>query len=56
MLGSNLADGALYCKVLRDSKTVINDVEFDLINKPYYILVAAGSEIRREYLILKKAL
>lgn len=46
LINSNVIDGALYCKVLRDTKTTINDKEFDLVNTKYYLLIATGETLK----------
>lgn len=37
-------DGVISCQFWRDKVTMIKDRKFDLVNKPYYLLLAAGSE------------
>lgn len=46
LVNHSLIDDTLYCKVLRDAKTRVNNVDFDLINNKYYLLVAAGKRTK----------
>ncbi|KAK5648790.1 hypothetical protein RI129_003682 [Pyrocoelia pectoralis] len=46
LVNHSLIDDTLYCKVLRDAKTRVNNVDFDLINNKYHLLVAAGKRIK----------
>lgn len=42
LLNHSFINDVIYCKVRRDAKTLVNGLEFDLSNKKYYLLVAAG--------------
>ncbi|KAK2589300.1 hypothetical protein KPH14_007851 [Odynerus spinipes] len=43
---SSIKDGLISCKFWRDKVTMIKDRKFDLINKPYYLLLATGSDLK----------
>ncbi|XP_022913819.1 putative ferric-chelate reductase 1 homolog [Onthophagus taurus] len=45
LLSSSIEDGAIFCRVQRDAITTVNDVQFDLVNTKYNLLVAAGKSI-----------
>ncbi|XP_035740364.1 putative ferric-chelate reductase 1 homolog isoform X1 [Vespa mandarinia] len=42
----SLDDDLITCKFWRDKITVIQDHKFDLVNKPYYLLLVHGSEVK----------
>ncbi|KAB0803474.1 hypothetical protein PPYR_00444 [Photinus pyralis] len=46
LVNHSVIDDTLYCKVLRNAKTRVNNVDFDLINTQYFLLVAAGRRIQ----------
>ncbi|KAF2879335.1 hypothetical protein ILUMI_26846 [Ignelater luminosus] len=46
LLNATSADGTLYCKVLRNTKTTVNNKEFDLVKSQYHILIAAGTTLK----------
>ncbi|XP_034935155.1 putative ferric-chelate reductase 1 homolog [Chelonus insularis] len=43
---TSVENGLLYCRFVRNGKTVIQDEIFDLIEKNYYLLLAAGSKLK----------
>lgn len=49
MVKGGIVDGALQCKVIRDTRTVVNGKEFDLANNKYNLLVASGSSVQRKF-------
>lgn len=48
LVKGGVADGVLQCKVIRDSKTLVNGKQFDLVNNKYNLLVAAGRSAQRK--------
>lgn len=44
-----IIDGAIYCKVLVDSIIQMEDTEYDLKRNEYFVLLAAGSSLKRAY-------
>lgn len=44
-----IVDGAIYCKVLVDPVIQIDDNIYNLNTDEYFILLAAGSSLKREY-------
>lgn len=55
-MSSSTDDGALYCQIRRNTKTIINGVTFDLEKDTYYLLVAAGSSVSGKSLKISKTL
>ena len=43
---SSSTDGTISCTFTRNSTTTIEDKSFDLTNTPYYLLLAAGKNLR----------
>lgn len=43
MVQSRLENGAIYCRVERDSLTEVDGMTFDLIKNSYYLLMSSGS-------------
>ncbi|TMW54575.1 hypothetical protein DOY81_000369 [Sarcophaga bullata] len=46
LIEGSVINGVIYCKVERDPITKVGDRVFDLENKPYYLLLAAGKSLK----------
>ncbi|KAK4883790.1 hypothetical protein RN001_000061 [Aquatica leii] len=46
LLTGSFVDDTLHCRILRDAKTTVNNVVFDLIKNKYHLLIAAGSSLK----------
>ncbi|KAF5280301.1 hypothetical protein FQR65_LT03110 [Abscondita terminalis] len=42
-VSGSFVEDVIHCRVLRQVKTVVNNVTFDLINNKYYLLIASGT-------------
>lgn len=49
LLDASFIDGTIYCKFERDPVTIIRDKEFDLIKNKYYLMLALGTAVLRNY-------
>lgn len=45
---SRLIDGRIYCKVKRDTVSIVNDELFDLYEDQFYLLLASGVQLRED--------
>lgn len=43
-----IENGAIYCLVERNSTTLIENIQFDLMTKKFYLLIATGNEIKQD--------
>lgn len=47
-----LKDQTIYCKFVRAARTVVEGREYNLIDKQYYLLLAYGSSLKREFIYI----
>lgn len=50
LLNGTYVDGTLYCRFIREVKTVVEGKTFDLLNDQYHILLSAGSSLKGKFI------
>lgn len=48
LLQTRFIDGRIYCRIQRETVTVVNEKIFDLENDDHYLLIASGTQLRED--------